>query len=413
MSRYAECYVCDDCGAEFDLQSLENLCRLCGGLLEVRYDLDAVADPHALISSGRGMWRWGQLLPLPAEASIVTLGEGDSPLLEMPTLSSEVGVRQLFVKNDSLMPTGSFKDRGYSLAVSFAKHLGLDSAFTYSSGNAGASFAAYCARSGIDATVFVEDVANEAKRALISLHGANVYQLKYQSSKEIFDAVTGLSSAGQYSFVNFINPIRHEAMKVCAYEICESLDWKAPDVVVHPVGTGGGLWGTWKGFCELRVLGLIDKLPRMIGVQPKVCAPLVEAFVSGKSSTTATGDASQTMAQSIAGDDMIQGGKRPLRAIRESNGTAVAVSEDSIARAMTDLGAAAVGVEPSAAVSYAALTEGIRDGWLSADDRAVAVVTGVALKQPSVLVDVTPSIKGLVAARTSEMLKVLNEGVES
>ena len=401
---------CDDCGTLVDLGSLVNLCPACGGLLEVQYDLSAA--PHDLRETAaarrdEGMWRWRALLPLPDDAVPVSLGEGDSPLIEVPRLGARLGVGRLLVKNDGMMPTGSFKDRGFALAVSFARHLGARSGFTYSSGNAGASFAAYCSRAGIDATVFVESFANETKVAAISLLGAAVYRLHYDSSTEIFDTLDELSRAGRYSFVNFINPIRHEAMKVYAYEICEALGWRAPDVMVHPVGTGGGLWGAWKGFLELRELGLIDRVPRMIGVQPAVCAPLVDAFDSGRTATVPTGDASATMAQSIAGDDMIHGGRRVLRALRDSGGAAIAVAEDEIAEAMRMLGAEGVSAEPSAAVAAAAVARARADGRIAAEETVVAVITGQALKQPSAVLAAAEAPRGDVRATASEWLDVI------
>lgn len=400
-------YVCDDCSRTYSMAGLITLCPECNGLLEVQYDLSQVGDLVARAAGGRGMWRWRSLLPLPESADVVSLGEGDSPLVPMESLARRIGVREVYVKNDGLMPTGSFKDRGFSLAVSFARHHGERHGFTYSSGNAGAAFAAYCARAGMGATVFVEQVANDAKVALITLHAASVYRLAYESSAEIFEAISGLARRGRYSYVNFINPIRHEAMKVYAYEICESLGWQAPDVMVHPVGTGGGLWGAWKGFCELRDLGIIDRVPRMVGVQPTVCAPLVEAFEAGREWTIPTGNAEATIAQSIAGDDMIQGGRRILRAIRESGGVAVAVSEDAIADAQRVLGGAAIGAEPSAAASYAALARGRIDGWLRPDDRAIAVVTGSALKQPGALLNNAPAVAGRVLAHVDDMSTIL------
>lgn len=403
--------LCDDCAATVPLTALVNLCPRCGGLLEVQYDLDAApADLAARAAADReqGMWRWRELLPLPQGAPEITLGEGDTPLMAMGGLGDRIGIPGLLVKNDGLMPTGSFKDRGFALAVSFAAHLGATSGFTYSSGNAGASFAAYCARAGLDATVFVEAAANETKVATISLYGAAVYRLNYESSAQIFDALDELARAGRHSFVNFVNPVRHEAMKVYAYEICEALDWEVPDVMVHPVGTGGGLWGAWKGFQELRRLGLIDRVPRMVGVQPAVCAPLVDAFENDRAGTVRTGDASATIAQSIAGDDMIHGGRRVLRAVRESGGRAVAVAEARIGEAMTLLGGAGVAAEPSAAVSFAALMDGRRDGWIAEDDVVVAVITGTALKQPGVVRDVAAPPRGDVTADAAAWTRVID-----
>lgn len=401
---------CDDQGHALPLDEPATVCPVCGSLLEIAYDLDrAPADlfQRAVRDRSLGIWRWRALLPLPDDAAAVTLGEGDTPLLPAPDLARRLGLGRLWLKNDALMPTGSFKDRGFALAVSVARHYGLTRGFTYSSGNAGASFAAYAAKAGMRATVFVESAANEAKVAAISLYGARVYRLHYDSSVQIFATLDELARQGEYSFVNFVNPVRHEAMKTYAYEIVEQLGGVVPDVMVHPVGTGGGLWGAWKGFRELRDLGVVDRVPRMIGVQPAVCAPLVEAFDNGRDSSRTVGDAQATIAQSIAGDSMIHGGRRLLRALRDSHGGAVGVTEDDIGEAMRLLGREAVAAEPSAAASLAGLLGAREAGLIDPSESVVAVVTGSALKQPGALTSVAPQPWGDVPADVGQWLDVL------
>jgi threonine synthase len=409
-------YVCDDCHTRTALDVPALLCQACGGLLEIEYDLSRASREILARAAGRreiGLWRWADLLPIPDGAEPLYLGEGDTPLLTTRRLGDRLNIPGLLIKNDTLMPTGSFKDRGFAIAVGFARSLGIERAFTYSSGNAGASFATYAARAGIDATVLVEDVANESKIAAISLYGARVLRLRYRSSLEIFASVSALSDAGLYSFVNFINPVRHEGMKTYAYEICEALGWKAPDVMVHPVGTGGGLWGAWKGFRELREMGVIDRLPRMIGVQPAASAPLVRAFNEGLPAAGPHGDATRTVAQSIAGDAPIQGGTRVLRAIYASGGRAVAVDDSDLFEAMRLLGAEGVTAEPSAAASVAALLRARAQGWVSESDTVVAVVTGSGQKQPEALVRAAPPPAGDVRADPSELLKWFGDPVRS
>lgn len=401
---------CDDCSAQIPLSGPTTLCPTCGGLLEVCYDLGRAPGDlfdRAAQRRDQGMWRWRDLLPLAADSEVVTLGEGDTPLLPARGLGLAIGVPGLLIKNDSLMPTGSFKDRGFAVAVSMARQWGLRSGFTYSSGNAGTSFAAYAARAGIRATVMVESYANPTKVAAICLYGAQVYRLHYQSSAETFDVVEDLARAGEQSFVNFINPFRHEAMKTYAYEICESLSWRVPDVMVHPVGTGGGLWGAWKGFNELRELGKIDRLPRMVGVQPAACAPLVDAFDRGLRQTGTVGDVARTLAQSIAGDAMIHGGRRVLWAIRESGGCAVSVTEDQIGDAVRGLGRAGIAAEPSAAAALAGVVVGRQTGRIASSETVVAVITGSALKQPSALTALAPAVVGDVEANAEQWREVL------
>ncbi|MEO3800597.1 threonine synthase [Nonomuraea sp. B1E8] len=409
-------YRCDDCHATFPLKNPALLCEACGGLLEIEYDLGP-AKPQDILDSAAsrrhlGLWRWSDLLPLPEHAEPLHLGEGDTPLMRTRRLGRHIGLPGLLVKNDTLMPTGSFKDRGFSVAVGFARALGVTQAFTYSSGNAGASFAAYAARAGIEATVLVEDVANESKIAAISLSGARVLRLRYRSSLEIFAGVSALSEAGFYCFVNFINPVRHEGMKTYAYEICEALGWRAPDVMVHPVGTGGGLYGAWKGFRELKRLGLIDRLPKMVGVQPAASAPLVRAFAEGKTVAGRHGDANKTVAQSIAGDAPIQGGSRVLRAVYDSGGRVVAVDDNDLFEAMRLLGEEGISAEPSAAASTAALLRARAQGWVSESDTVVSVVTGGALKQPSALAQAARPPQGTVQADPAELLRIFRGGTE-
>ncbi|MQA81025.1 MAG: threonine synthase [Streptosporangiales bacterium] len=407
-------YVCDDCHAHTPMHSPALLCDACGGLLEIEYDLSGASRDLLDRAAGRrglGVWRWSELLPVPDDTVPLYLGEGDTPLLTTRRLGDHLGIPGLLVKNDTLMPTGSFKDRGFSIAVGFAQALGVSEAFTYSSGNAGASFATYAARAGMNATVLVEDSANDTKVAAISLYGARVMRLSYRSSLEIFASVSALAEAGFYSFVNFINPVRHEGMKTYAYEICEALDWRAPDVMVHPVGTGGGLWGAWKGFRELQRMGVIDRLPRMIGVQPAASAPLVRAFQDGQTIAGAHGDASLTVAQSIAGDAPIQGGTRVLRAIYESGGRAVAVDDRDLFEAMRLLGREGVAAEPSAAASVAGLLRARTQGWVADDETVVAVVTGSAQKQPDALVKAAPPPSGVVRANPRALLELFGEPV--
>jgi len=406
-------YVCDRCGARFGLGRAETLCRSCGGLLEVRYDLSkapAELRERAAAARAENLWRWRELLPVDQAATPVSLGEGDTPLLAARTLGERLGLRRLWLKNDTLMPTGSFKDRGFSVAVTVAAQLGIRRAFTYSSGNAGASLAAYAARAGMDAAVLVEYLASPVKVAAILGYGARVISLRFGSSAEVFNALEAIAAKAPYSFVNFINPIRHEAMKTYAYEICEALEWRAPDVMLHPVGTGGGLYGAWKGFRELYELGWIDRLPRMIGVQPDTCAPVVEAVERGDAFALPSGDPSGTIAQSMACDAPIQQGERVLRAIRESGGTAVAVSDKQLREAMTLLGSEGILAEPSAAAPLAGLLQCLRAGTVSSADEAVCVITGSALKQPAELTGaVTRPMAEVHAADTGQILQVLDD----
>lgn len=383
----AVCFVCDECGAEIDLRKPVNLCPHCGGMLEVRYDTAKMrSSADCLRSYTRGsIWQYRDFFPPVSDRHIVTLGEGGTPLVQSRWLGPSLGIENLYFKNDTLMPTGSFKDRGFSLAVSYASEIGVKRGLTYSSGNAGASFSAYSARAGFPGLVLVEYLASDTKKAMILLYGAKAAILEYQNFEQISAMLDGaVQELGCYMFVNFINPIRHEAMKTYAYEIYGELG-RVPDYSFHPVGTGGGLWGAWKGYQELALLDLTNRLPHMIGVQPSAVCWLKQAVDSGAAEGSLYGDSTKTIAQSISGNSPLHGGKRLLSAVRSSGGMAMAVTDEEILEAMQDLGREGIGAEPSSAAGVAAFKQAVKAGKISSTDTVVCVITGTALKQPGVV----------------------------
>jgi len=388
-ATFATHYVCDRCRADYALADRINTCRRCGGLLEIQYDLRRLAtavSPRTFEGRPQSMWRWREFLPVGRDDDVVSLGEGGTPLVPSVYAGPQLGLRHLYFKNDALMPTGSFKDRGFSLAVTVAHNLGVTRGLTYTSGNAGASFAAYAARAGMDTVILVEYVANPVKAAVIGLYGARVATLYFDGMAQITAMLEqAVQELELYQFVNFINPVRHEAMKTYAYEICAQLGWRPPHVMIHPVGTGGGLWGAWKGFRELRDIGWIDRVPRMVGVQPAASAHLAEAFQRGARVAGRFGDATATIAQSIAADAPIQGGERVLRGIYDSGGWAEGVTDEEILTAMRWLGREGIAAEPAAAAPLAALTRAIAAGRIDPDESIVCVVTGSGLKQPAAI----------------------------
>jgi threonine synthase len=412
METYGECFICDDCGKEFPLDKPFTICPGCGGLLETRYDLTKMkkhVNKLAFNETERSIWRYRHLLPYVDENNIVTLGEGGTPLVRSNHIGKKFGIARLYFKNDTMMPTGSFKDRGFSLALSYAKQIGVRRAFTYSSGNAGASFAAYSARSGFPSLVCVEYIANNAKMAMIQLYGAHTAILRFDSFEEISEMLKKAAEELQlYQFVNFINPIRHEAMKTYAYEIYESLG-KAPDIMIHPVGTGGGLWGALKGFTELAELGFTDKRPRMFAVQPEDCAHYKQAFDKGEREAGRFGDASKTIAQSIASDAPFHKGRRVLKAIYDTGGAAIAVGDEEILQAMRDLAMEGIAAEPSAAVSVAAFKKAAGSGLINSGETVICVITGSAMKQPEAVKMAAGVPKYELKANVSELRRVLQE----
>ena len=383
----AVCFVCDDCGAEIDLRQPVNLCPHCGGMLEVRYDPEKMkqsADVMRHYQRG-SIWRYRDFFPAVSDGHIVTLGEGGTPLVKSRWLGPSLGIENLYFKNDTLMPTGSFKDRGFSLAVSYASEIGVKRGLTYSSGNAGASFSAYSARAGFPGLVLVEYLASDTKKAMILLYGAKAAILEYENFDQISAMLDGaVQELGCYMFVNFINPVRHEAMKTYAYEIYGELG-RVPDYSFHPVGTGGGLWGTWKGYQELAAMGVTYKLPPMVGVQPSAVCWLKQAIDTGAQEGSLYGDSTKTIAQSISGNSPLHGGRRLLSAVRNSGGMAMAVTDEEILEAMRDLGREGIGAEPSSAAGVAAFKQAAKAGKIRSTDTAVCVITGTALKQPAIV----------------------------
>lgn len=380
---------CDDCGTEYPLSERVNTCPSCGGLLDVTYDLPAMSRDDLITSlAGRSLtvWRWREFLPIQDPANIVSLGEGYSPLLKCEQIGGSLGLPDLFVKNDSVSPTGSLKDRSFAIAVSKAKELGVSQAFTYSSGNAGISLAAYASRARMKAVVAVNAWASAQKILMMQALGAEVIKLDWDSFEQVDKALASLRGKLRlYEFVNFVNPFRHEGQKTYAYEICEQLGWQVPDYMIHPIGTGGGIFATWKGFNELKRVGVIKKTPRMIGVQPAACAPLVDAFLRGSREAVPTGDAKATIAQSIASDMPFDRGRRPLRAVYESDGAMVAVTDEQIVASILMLGQEGIYSEPAGAATIAGAQMLVRQGVIEPGATVVCVVTGSGLKQPDVL----------------------------
>ena len=305
------------------------------------------------------------------------------------------------------MPTGSFKDRGYSLAVSYAMDIGVKRGITYSSGNAGASFAAYSARAGFPGVVMVEYQASPMKKTMIMLYGTNTAVLDFDNFAQIETMLDkAVTDLGCYVFVNFINPIRHEAMKTYAYEIFSELG-RVPDFSFHPMGTGGGVWGTWKGYNELAAMGVTDKVPHMVPVQPEAVCWLKRAVDSGAEVAEMYGDSTRTIAQSISGNSPLQGGRRLIRAVRESGGAAMAVSDDEILAAMVDLGHEGIGAEPSSASTVAAFKQAVKAGKISSSDTVVCVITGTAFKQPSVVEHIAALPKYTIRADVDQLKGLL------
>ncbi|MEU7797925.1 threonine synthase [Micromonospora arborensis] len=377
---------CPRCGRESAADTVQNLCE-CGSPLLARYDLPAVAKavtPERFGLRPADLWRYRELLPVGDPRHVTTLGEGWTPLLRAPTYGAEIGIADLMVKDEGLIPTGSFKARGAAVGVSRARELGVERIAMPTNGNAGSAWATYAARAGMGATIVMpleapsicrrECVAAGADLrlidGLISDAGRRVAELIAASDGAIFDAGT------------LREPYRLEGKKTMGYEIVEQLGWQAPDVIIYPTGGGVGLIGIHKALHELRELGWIgDKLPRLVAVQSTGCAPIVRAFAAGEDRAQPWADA-QTVAFGITvpaplGDELI------LAALRESSGTAVAVDDADILADLRDF-AAREGLLlcPEGAACLTAARQLRAGGWIRADERVVVLNTGSGLKYP-------------------------------
>lgn len=350
----------------------------------VRYDLEAVRSTvtkQDLLTRPGTLWRYAELLPAYDPEKIVSLGEGMTPILPCARLGSKMGLSNLYVKDESQLPTGSFKSRGMALAITMANHFGIETVALPTAGNAGGAAAAYAARAGMQCYVFMPQdtpVINQYEAAAAGAHAFLVNGLINDCGKIVND---GKETMGWFDLSTLKEPYRIEGKKTMGLELAEQFNWKLPDVIFYPTGGGTGLIGMWKAFNELREMGWLESsvMPRMIAVQSDGCSPIVNAYRSGTKHATPIQNA-QTIASGIrvpgaVGDFMI------LDAIRESGGTAVAVEEQSIIPWMLRATATeGISICPETGACFAAVEQCVDDGTISPDDKIVVFNTGASQK---------------------------------
>jgi len=352
--------------------------------LWVRYDLEAIGkavDRATIAKRPPCLWRYRELLPLPQDAAPVTLGEGMSPLLRAPTLGASLGLSDLWIKDESQLPTGSFKSRGQALAVSMAHYFGVKRMAIPTAGNAGGAMAAYAARAGMEAFVFMPKDTPVVNQMECVVAGAKVFLVDGLITDCGRIVRGGLERAGWFDCSTLKEPYRIEGKKTMGLELAEQSAWKLPHVIVYPTGGGTGLIGMWKAFYELRTLGWLesDTMPRMVSVQSDGCAPIVRAFEAGERFASPWEDAS-TCASGLrvpaaVGDFMI------LDAVRESGGCAIAAPESQILDAMHRATAMeGVSICPETAACVLAVEQMAADGRVKPDERVVIFNTGAATK---------------------------------
>ena len=362
---------------------MHNLCAECGKPLLVRYDLKSAAaslTKESLKGRGPDLWRYREVLPVESDENVVTLGEGYTPLVHASRLGAQLGLKELYIKDEGQNPTQSFKARGMAAAVSMAKELGAQKLAVPSAGNAAGALAAYAARAGLEAHIFMPRDTPRANVIECEQTGAQVTLMDGLITDCGAEVARRKDAEGWFDVSTLKEPYRIEGKKTMGYELGEQFDWELPDVIIYPTGGGTGLIGMWKAFDEMEQMGWIgSKRPCMVTVQASGCAPIVRAFEEGKrfadefpnAQTTASG----LRVPRAIGDFLI------LDALRASGGTAIAVTDESLIDATKEIGAAeGIFCAPEGAACLPALKKMISEGAVQADERIVLFNTGSGVK---------------------------------
>ncbi|WP_309892976.1 threonine synthase [Archangium sp.] len=380
---------CSRCRKTHDAERVQNLCD-CGGPLLVRYDLKAAASalrPSDLAGRVSSLWRYRELLPVRDPKNIITLGEGMTPLFPLPRLGAELGLRDLWLKDEGLNPTASFKARGAATGVSRAKELGITALAMPTNGNAGGAWASYGARAGMSVTLVMPTDAPAMSVLEATAVGASAYMVRGQITDA--GAIVGRSAKahGWFEAATLKEPYRIEGKKTMGYEIAEQFAWSLPDVILYPTGGGVGIIGIYKALLEMRELGWLPdnvRFPKLVAVQAEGCQPIVKAYREGKD-VSEKWEGASTVAQGIRvpkalGDFLV------LQAVRETNGTCVAVPDADTMwglERISRLEGAFICPEGAALVGAARML--LRDGWLDAGQRVLLLNTGAGIKYPDVM----------------------------
>jgi len=374
---------CAACGLRHEAQQLQNLCRECGKPLLVRYDLERAAaslTKESLQERSADLWRYREVLPVAHEENIVSLGEGWTPLLRAERLGGQLGLSELYIKDESQNPTQSFKARGMTAAVSMAKELGARKLAVPSAGNAAGALAAYAARAGLEAHIFMPKDTPRANIVECEQTGAHVTLLDGLITECGAEVGRRKEAEGWFDVSTLKEPYRVEGKKTLGYELAEQLGWELPDVIVYPTGGGTGLIGMWKAFEEMEAMKWIgSKRPRMVTVQAAGCAPIVRAFAEGKRFADEFADAATTASglrvPKAIGDFLI------LDALRESGGTAISVTDAELIAATREIGAAeGLFCAPEGAACLPALKQMLASGEVKSTERIVLFNTGAGVK---------------------------------
>jgi threonine synthase len=373
---------CSACGKEYEPRKLYNLCE-CGKPLMVAYDLEAASQTltrESLAAREPSLWRYSEVLPLDDHRNKLTLGEGMTPLLKAERLGSTLGVANLFIKDEGVNPTGSFKARGMAVAISMAKELGVAKLAVPSAGNAAGALAAYAAKAGLPAFIFMPSDTPKANIVECQQTGAHVTLIDGLITDCGKIVAERKSAEGWFDVSTLKEPYRVEGKKTMGYELAEQFNWELPDVILYPTGGGTGLIGMWKAFDEMERMRWIDnRRPRMVTVQAEGCAPIVRAFAAG-ANTGADVPNAHTVASGLrvpkAVGDFIM-----LDILRKSGGTAVSVTDEQLIAAVKEIGSSeGIFAAPEGAACLPALKKLLARGEVDRSERIVLFNTGTGVK---------------------------------
>lgn len=383
---------CSACGEKIDADRLQNLCPVCQAPLLARYDLSTVAQQvtTALIEQRpKSLWKWAELLPVRDPRYQISLGEGETPLISTPRLGARVGLKHLYIKDEGINATGSFKARGMAVAVSRAWELGARAFVAPTAGNAGGALSAYAAYAGLEAHIFMPKDAPLPNQIETQLYGAQLILIDGLINDAARLAGAEAAKNGWFDVTTLKEPYRIEGKKTMGLELAihfkEGDQWALPDVILYPTGGGVGLIGMWKAFSELHCMGWIGpEMPRFVAVQADGCAPIVKAWEEGKPAAEVWKNAA-TLASGLR-VPAVRGDRLILRALRETNGIALAVSDDEILEAQWLVARlAGIFAAPEGAACYSAVVKLVESGWIKPDEKVVIFNTGTGYKYTQLL----------------------------
>ncbi|MCD5426019.1 MAG: threonine synthase [Methanosarcinaceae archaeon] len=378
---YVKCIECDK---KYSKEAVIYKCE-CNGLLDIIYDYSSIdIDKEKLKNIPLSVWKYKALLPI--DSKPVSIQEGGTPLYKCDKIAKELGIKELYIKHEGMNPTGSFKDRGMTVGVSKAMELGMKVIACASTGNTSASLAAYGAKAGLPVVVLLpEGKVALGKIAQALMHGAKVLSVRGNFDDALV-LVRELCDKEQFYLLNSINPYRLEGQKTIGFEIIDQLGFNVPDRVVLPVGNAGNITAIFKGFKEFKLLGLTDKIPKMMGIQSEGAAPITNAVRAGADDTIPIQNP-ETIATAIRIGNPVNAIKA-LKAIKESNGSSETVTDEEIIWAQKILASVeGIGVEPASAASIAGLKKLLNQGVIGRDETVVCVTTGHLLKDPEEVID--------------------------